>query len=84
MSGPVKAVDVELTPMARQTGVAYIHDVQLDADVGLAVGDNVQLRDEGGVLWEATVAVVEPVRLGRKYRLTISPASARETPTAGE
>jgi hypothetical protein len=72
MSAAVPVVDVELSPMARQTGVTYIHDIDLDAGVELAVGDEVRLRDEGGALWEATVAAVETVRFGRKYRLRLT------------
>lgn len=71
MTGAVPFVDVELSPMARQTGVAYIHDVDLDAGVELVVGDEVRLRDEGGERWDATVTAVEPVRFGRKYRLQV-------------
>jgi hypothetical protein len=72
MTAPVPVVDVELTPMARRSGVAYVHDVELDAGVELAVGDEVRLRDEGGALWFATVVEVETARLGRKYRLRLT------------
>lgn len=71
MTAAVPAVDVELSPMARQTRVAYVHDIDLDAGVELAVGDAVRLRDEGGTRWDATVTAVEPVRFGRKYRLQL-------------
>ena len=64
--------------MARQTGVTYLHDVELDA------GDDVQLRDEGGTLWNATVTAVEPVRFGgRKYRLLLRLPTAGDAPTLG-
>jgi hypothetical protein len=72
MTAAVPVFDVELSPMARQTGVTYVHDVELDAGVDLAVGDEVRLRDEGGALWVATVVAVETVRLGRKYRLRLT------------
>lgn len=65
--------DVELTPVARKLGVTYIHDVDLDADQELALGDRVELRDEGGAFFAATVEAIEPVRIGRKYRLHIKP-----------
>jgi hypothetical protein len=68
-------VDVELSPVARQNGVTYVHDVALDAGVELGVGDQLRLRDEGGTAWDATVVAVEVVRFGRKYRLTIRPAT---------
>jgi hypothetical protein len=70
-----RVVDLELSPVGRQTGVAYLHDVDLDAGEVLAPGDRLVLRDEGGALWEAEVAAVEEVRLGRKYRLCIAPSS---------
>jgi hypothetical protein len=66
--------DLELSPMARQAGVAYLHDVDLDAGQELAVGDRLRVRDEGGTLWAAEVTAVEEVRFGRKYRLRIGQA----------
>jgi hypothetical protein len=72
MSAAVPLFDVELSPMARQTGVTYLHDVELDAGVALTVGDEVRLRDEGDALWAATVVAVETVRDGRKYRLQLT------------
>lgn len=71
-----RVYDVELSPLARQTGVAYLHDVDLDAGEELAVADPVVLRDEGGTLWDAEVTAVEEVRLGRKYRLRIGRVDA--------
>lgn len=65
--------DVELSPTARQHGVAYVHDVQVGAGATLAPGDRVELRDEGGVLFAATVDAVLPTRFGSKYRLLIKP-----------
>ena len=75
MSEPASTplVDVELTPVARTLAVAYAHDVDLDADQELALGDRVELRDEGGALFAATVEASEPTRTGRKYRLRIGP-----------
>ena len=72
MTAPtVPVVDLELSPMARERGVTYLHDVHLDAGVELTVGDRVQVRDEGGALWDAVVSAVEEARLGRRYRLRI-------------
>lgn len=71
MSTPVPVFDLELSPMARQTGVTYLHDVYLDAGQELVVDDLVGLRDEGGQMWDAVVTAVEEVRLGRKYWLRI-------------
>jgi hypothetical protein len=83
MAAAVPVVDVELSPMARQTGVTYIHDIDLDAGVELAIGDEVRLRDEGGTLWKATVTAVEPVRFGRKYRLLLLLPAAGDAPIVG-
>ena len=73
-AGPV--LEVELSPVARQEGVTYLHDVHLDADVRLGVGDQLRLRDEGGAPWDATVVAVAVVRFGREYRLAIRPATS--------
>lgn len=74
MTSATPVFDVELSPVARQNGVTYLHDVDLDTDVELRVGDELRLRDEGGTAWDATVVAVETVRFGRKYRLTIRSA----------
>jgi hypothetical protein len=66
-----RVYEVELSPMARQTGVTYLHDVFLDAGEELAVGDRLSLRDEGGDPWLAEVMAVESARIGRKFRLRI-------------
>lgn len=70
-----RAYDVELSPVGRQTGVAYLHDVDLDAGHVLAPGDRLVVRDEGGALWDAEVTAVEGVRVGRRYRLRVTPSS---------
>jgi hypothetical protein len=66
-----RTYDVELSPVGRQTGVAYLHDVDLDAGEVLAPSHRLVLRDEGGTLWDAEVAAVEEVRFGWKYRLRL-------------
>lgn len=75
VSQDIVTVDLELSPTARQTGVAYVHDVELDTGQALAVGDHVRVRDEGGQWWDAAVTAVEEVRLGRQYRLRIERAN---------
>lgn len=62
--------------MSRKAGVAYVHDVDLDAGVLLAEGDRLVVRDEGGALWDAVVVAREEVRFGVKYRLSIRPGGA--------
>lgn len=81
MTAAISLFDVELSPRARQIGIAYIHDVDLDDGQTLSPGDSVQLRDEGGHLWDAIVVVREdvPRGLGHKYRLRIMPAAGRPT-----
>ena len=64
--------DLELSPVARQKGVAYLHDVDLDGDE-LKPGARIEIRDEGGALYGATVEAVEEARFGDKYRLLIQP-----------
>lgn len=75
MSGPVKTYDIELSPVGRQLGVAYLHDIDLPAGDDLTQGDLVILHDEGLALWDAEVIAREEVRLGHKYRLPINPRS---------
>ena len=65
--------DVELGPAQRTAGIAYLHDVDLDDDQTLSVGDRVELRDEGGAYCAATVEAIEPGSFGRRYRLQIKP-----------
>lgn len=65
--------DVELGPVARQLGIAYLGDTHLDDGQSLGVGDRVELRGEGGYLHAATVEAVEPARYGNKYRLHLQP-----------
>lgn len=68
---------IELSPLGRRTGVAYLHDVELDAGQELAIGDHLRVRDEGDQLWDATVTAREEVRLGHKYRLRLHPPPPR-------
>ncbi|MBD3926100.1 hypothetical protein IEZ26_15860 [Nocardioides cavernae] len=68
---PVPMFELEVSPTARRIGVMYLHDVYLDADQNLAVGDSVLVRDEGGTLWVGEVTGRDDARLGHKYRLQI-------------
>lgn len=72
---PVPVFDLELSPMARQSGTTYLHDVYLDADDQVAPGNRVLIRDEGGDLWVGGVgARTAAGRAGHKYLLRIRPA----------
>jgi hypothetical protein len=73
MSERATTYDIEISPVGRQLGVAYLHDVDLVAGHEPAVGDRLVLRDEGLALWDAEVIAREEVRFGHKYRLHISP-----------
>ena len=75
MSELAATYDIELSPVARQLEIAYLHDIDLPAGEELTQGDQVILRDEGLALWDAEVLTREVVRLGHKYRLHISPRS---------
>lgn len=66
-------VDLELGPVERQLGVAYVHDIDLAAGRTLAAGDRLVVRDEGGNLRAATVERIVPLRFGVKYRLQLGP-----------
>lgn len=72
---PVPVFDLELSPMARQSGTTYLHDVYLDADDQVAPGDRVLIRDEGGDIWVGDVgARCAAGRAGHKYLLRIWPS----------
>ncbi|WP_374455630.1 hypothetical protein [Nocardioides sp.] len=71
MSGRSATYDIELSPVARQLGVTYLHDVDLIAGQEPVVGDRLVLRDEGLAFWDAEVVALDEVRLGHKYRLHI-------------
>jgi hypothetical protein len=49
MTSDVPTFDLELSPVARQLGVTYLHDVDLDNGQTLTVGDGVRVRNEGCV-----------------------------------
>lgn len=67
-------LDVELNPTSHRTGTVYLDSVELDADQVLQVGDRVELRDEGGAIYTATVVALREARFGGlKYTLKIQP-----------
>ena len=66
-------LEIEITPVQHSLGVVYLHDVDLEHDQSLAVGDRMELRDEGGFSYPAAVEAVEPARLGRRYRVRLQP-----------
>jgi hypothetical protein len=56
-------------PAELDAGKTYVHDVELDGDENLAIGDRVEIRDEAGRMFAATVTD----RIGDRWQLTIQP-----------
>lgn len=75
---PRLVFDVELGPLEREAGVAYLQDVDVDRSQVLEVGTRVELRDEGGHPHPATVEAIEPSERGRSYRLRIEHREPRK------
>lgn len=69
----VTVVDVEISPVERSLGVAYLSDVQLEAGETLRPGDRLVLRDEGGYRYAAVTEEVTPGAYGNRYKLSIAP-----------
>ena len=56
-------------PAEVAAGRAFVHEIELDGDEVLAVGVRVELQDEAGRLFAATVSG----RLGDRWEFTIQP-----------
>jgi len=56
-------------PAELEASRAFVHDIELDGDDALAVGVRVELQDEAGRLFAATVSG----RLGDRWEFTIQP-----------
>jgi hypothetical protein len=56
-------------PAELAAGRTYVHDVELDGDEDLAIGMRVEVQDESGRLFAATVTG----RVGSRWQLTIQP-----------
>ena len=54
-------------PAELDAGRAYVHDAELDGDENLAVGMRVEICDEAGRMFAATVTA----RDGHRWQLTI-------------
>lgn len=72
-SAVVHVVDVELGPLDRRFGVAYVSDVQFDDPVTLRVGDHVSMRDVGGTVYDGVVDAVEDGKFCNRYRVKFTP-----------
>lgn len=64
-------VQVEIGPLQRSTGFAYVHDLALDGDENLAVGDHVEIVDGAGKRMPATVTSIDPALRGNMYQLKL-------------
>ena len=56
-------------PAELAAGRVYVHDVEHDGDEKLAIGMRVEVQDESGRLFAATVTG----RVGPRWQLTIQP-----------
>lgn len=62
-------VSTEVGPREMAAGVAYVHDIELEGDEELRVGQRVEILDGGG---NYHAAVVDE-RVGPRWRLRIQP-----------
>lgn len=62
-------VPAQVGPAELSAGRAYVHDMELDGDEELSVGTRVEVRDEAGRLFAATVTD----RIGSRWQLTLQP-----------
>lgn len=60
-------VTTEIGPRERAAGVAYVHDVELEGDENLQVGQRVEILDGGGSYHAAVVVD----RVGHRWRLQL-------------
>ena len=67
VSNPV--VPAHVGPAELAAGRAYVHDMELDGVEELSVGTRVEVRDEAGRLFAATVTE----RIGSRWQLTLQP-----------
>jgi hypothetical protein len=56
-------------PAELAAGRTYVHDAELDGDEELTIGQRVEISDEAGRLFAATVTD----RVGPRWQLTIQP-----------
>ncbi len=62
-------VPTAVGPAELAAGRAYVHDAELDGDEQLAIGLRVEICDEAGRMFAATVTD----RIGARWQLTIQP-----------
>ena len=62
-------VATEVGPREVVAALAYVHDIELEGDENLQVGQRVEILDAGGTYHAAVV----DDRVGRRWRLRIQP-----------
>jgi hypothetical protein len=62
-------VPASVGPAELAAGRTYVHDVELEGDEELAIGMRVEVRDEAGRLFAATVTD----RIDPRWQLTLQP-----------
>jgi hypothetical protein len=62
-------VPASIGPVERKLGYVYVHDIELDGDEDLAVGQRVEVVDEGGQMFAATIVGYTD----RTWKLAIRP-----------
>ena len=62
-------VPASVGPAELAAGRTYVHDVELEGDEVIAIGLRVEVRDEAGRLFAATVTD----RIGPRWQLTLQP-----------
>jgi hypothetical protein len=63
------SIPATVGPAELAAGCTYLHDMELDGDENLAIGMRVQICDEAGRMFAATVTD----RTGSRGQLTIHP-----------
>lgn len=62
-------VPASVGPAERAAGRTYVHEFELEGDEELAIGQRVEVRDESGRFFAATVTK----RAGPRWQLTLEP-----------
>jgi hypothetical protein len=65
-------VRAQVGPLQRQTGRVYVHDIELDGDENLTLGQRVEILDEGNYT-AVRITEVEQSSEGNRYQLTLEP-----------
>jgi len=66
-------VRARVGPLQREAGRVYVHDIELDGDENLTLGQRVEILDEGDSYTSARITEVEQTCEGNRYQLTIEP-----------